>query len=51
MFLVVGKGAFMKESLIKQLVEWGSVNVSEVIKTVEKTGFVQCGKYRILLVK
>jgi hypothetical protein len=51
MFLVVGKGAFMRENLIEQLVEWGSENISEVMRTVEKTGFVQYGKYRILLVK
>ena len=51
MFLVVGKGTFLKDALIKKLEEWGVSNGNMVISKVEQTGFAQCGKHKILLVK
>lgn len=51
MFLLVGKGLIFKEELIRKLGEWGIVNVENVVSKVEQTGFTQCGRHKILLVK
>ncbi|MNW56832.1 hypothetical protein D3C74_345780 [compost metagenome] len=51
MFLIVGRGAFLKDNLVEKLQEWGVENINGIIKTVEKSGFAQCGRHKILLVK
>lgn len=50
MFLVVGKGQFLKDNLISKLSEWGIENPLSVIKGVEKNRSARCGKYTIMLV-
>lgn len=51
MFLVVGRGAFIRENLLKKLEEWGVDNAGDIVSVVERSGFAQCGRHKILLVK
>lgn len=50
MFLVVGKGSYFKDALMKLLADWGFSNVDEIVKEAETKG-KYCKGIRILHVK
>lgn len=49
-FLVVGKGMFSKESLIDQLIKWGSNSPDEIMAQAAR-GRAVYGEYKILAVR
>lgn len=51
MFLLVGKGTFLKENLISKLQEWGVSNAQFIVSEAEDKGQIRCGSHKILLVK
>jgi hypothetical protein len=48
MFLVVGKGVFNTENLVKFLTTRGIVDAYSEIQKIQTTGCMEYGKYRIM---
>lgn len=51
MFLVVGKGTYLKDALISKLGEWGIQNALSVVNEAERKGRSTVDTHKILLVR
>lgn len=51
MFLLVGKGMFLKDNLVSKLQEWGIGDASTVVTEAEKKGRIEYGRHRILYIR
>jgi hypothetical protein len=51
MFLIIGKGSFTEESLIKKLTEWKIFDAVKIVAEVKQKGCAFVGNYRIYSVK
>lgn len=51
MFAVVGKGIFDKERLLEFLTKNGLINPFEFVREAERRGRVDCGIFKILMIR
>jgi hypothetical protein len=51
MFLIIGKGSFTEETLIKKLTEWKIIDAVKIVAEVKQKGCAFVGNYRIYSVK